>query len=171
MVFLFLGRIQPYKGIFDLVEAFAAMPENCRLLIAGSPANDETATLLSKACIRDPRIQFYSGHVGFEEVQWFFQAANCVVFPFRKILSSGSVLLAMSFGKPLIVPDLPVIREVVDESDVWWFEPENPVSLKEALLLASKTWIPQMGKANLEIAKNNTWENMAMQTLNIYIHK
>jgi len=168
MVFLFLGRIQPYKGIFDLIAAFASLPEYCRLLIAGAPANDETAKRLSEACIRDPRIQFYSGYVGFEEVQCFFQASNYVVFPLRKILSSGSVMLAMSFGKPLVVPDLPVIREVVDERDVWWFNPGDGDSLRKALENAASTWSPEMGQANLEIAKNLTWEKMANKLIENY---
>jgi glycosyltransferase involved in cell wall biosynthesis len=168
MVFLFLGRIQPYKGIFDLITAFASLPEQCRLVIAGNPADEETRKRIAEAAIRDPRIQFHPGHVSCEEVQWFFHSADLCVFPFRKILSSGSVMLAMSFGKPLIVPDLPVIRETVAEEDVWWFDPDNADSLQGALNQAAETWSPEMGQANLQIAKNLTWEKMARETLDAY---
>jgi beta-1,4-mannosyltransferase len=168
MVFLFLGRIQPYKGIFNLIAAFASLPESCRLVIAGTPADEETSKRIADASIHDPRIQFHPGHVSREEVQWFFQSADCVVFPFRKILSSGSVMLAMSFGKPLIAPDLPVIRETMAENDVWWFDPDNADSLRSALNQAANTWSPEMGQANLQIAKSLTWEKMAKETLDAY---
>jgi beta-1,4-mannosyltransferase len=168
IVFLFLGRIQPYKGLFDLIASFAGLPEQCRLLIAGMPADEDTRKRIAGASICDARIQFHPGHVSREEVQWFFQSADWCVFPFRKILSSGSVMLAMSFGKPLIVPDLPVIRETVAEKDVWWFDPDNADSLRSALNQAAQTCTREMGQANLQIAQNLTWEKMAKQTLHYY---
>ena len=77
----------------------------------------------------------------------------------------------MSFAKPLIVPDLPVIRETVAEEDVWWFDPDNADSLRGALVKAAGIWSPVMGQANLQIAKNLTWEKMAKETLNCYQQK
>jgi beta-1,4-mannosyltransferase len=168
MVFLFLGRIQPYKGIFDLIAAFASLPEQCRLVIAGTPADEETRKRISETSIRDSRIQFHPRHVCREEVQFFFNAADIVVFPFRSILTSGSIMLAMSFGKPLIVPDKPVLQEVVAEEDVWWFEPSIPGSLQNVLGEAARSWSPKMGQANLEIAKKLTWEKMAKEIIKAY---
>lgn len=168
VVFLFLGRIQPYKGIFDLIPAFASLPKQCRLVIAGIPADEKTRKRISEISIRDPRIHFHPGYVSREEMQWFFCSADSCVFPFRKILSSGSVMLAMSFGKPLIVPDLPVIREIVVEEDVWWFNPNDADSLRSTLNQAAQTCLPEMGQANLQIAKKLTWEKMAKETLHCY---
>jgi glycosyltransferase involved in cell wall biosynthesis len=160
-VFLFLGRIQPYKGIFDLLQSFTAMPSNCRLLIAGIPADNETANRLREAVTQDPRIQFHPGHVGREEVQWFFRAADVAVFPFRKILTSGSVMLAMSFGKPLILPEGETLLEAVRDGEAWWFLPGSIDSLKEKMLESLHEDLDGKSSMNYAIASSLTWKAMA----------
>ena len=169
-VFLFLGRIQPYKGIFDLVEAFSALPQHCRLLIAGTPADEETAERLREAVTQDPRIQFYPGHVGQEDVQGYYRAADVVVFPFRKILTSGSVMLAMSFGKPLILPEGDTLREVVGDGEALWFMPGNISSLIKKMLQAGSEAPTKTGARNYEIAKSLTWSCMAHLMIAAYEH-
>jgi len=160
-VFLFLGRIQPYKGIFDLIEAFTGLPENCRLLIAGTPADEITAERIRSAVTQDPRIQFHPGHVGNENVQWLYRSADVVVFPFRKILTSGSVMLAMSFGKPLILPEGETLREAVADGEAWWFLSGSIDSLKEKMLESFHEKIDSKSSKNYEIACSLTWKAMA----------
>src|SRR5262249_9012433 len=46
-------------------------------------------------------------------VQYVLNAADYVVLPYNRILTSGAVALALGFGKPVIVPDLPALSEVV----------------------------------------------------------
>jgi glycosyltransferase involved in cell wall biosynthesis len=166
-VFLFLGRIQPYKGIFDLLEAFRDLPEHCRLLIAGSPADEKTAERLLEAAAADPRIQFHPGHAGRDEVQWFYRAADVVVFPFRKILTSGSVMLAMSFGKPLILPEGATMRETVGDGEALWFHPGSIDSLNDAMILADGQLMPT-GSRNSTLAAALTWQVMAKSLIERY---
>lgn len=160
-VFLFLGRIQPYKGIFDLLEAFSYLPPYCRLLIAGVPADEKTAERLRESVTLNPRIQFYNGYAGRNEVQWFYRAADMVVFPFRKILTSGSVMLAMSFGKPLILPEVSTMREMVGEGEALWFQPGSIQSLKSIIRVASEGMAQPTGSRNAATAAALTWEGMA----------
>ncbi len=166
-VFLFLGRIQPYKGVFDMIKAFSALPEHCRLLIAGNPGDEETERRLRDAATRDIRTVFYPGHVGREEVQWFFRAVDVVVFPFRKILTSGSVMLAMSFGKQLILPEGATMRETVGDGEALWFEPGNIVSLREKMRKAASQETCH-GVRNAAIAEEITWEKMAGYLIRYY---
>jgi|694.fasta_scaffold30013_4 beta-1,4-mannosyltransferase len=167
-VFLFLGRIQPYKGIFDLLEAFSSLPQNCRLLIAGSPSDEATTERLREAATHDPRIQFHPGHVEQEQVQWFFRAADVVVFPFRKILTSGSVMLAMSFGMPLILPDGDTLREVVGDGEALWFFPGSIEALKEKMLKSIQAELDFKGSRNYAIASTLTWKAMAISLIQGY---
>lgn len=167
-VFLFLGRIQPYKGIFDLLEAFATMPENCRLLIAGTAADDETSNRLMQAVTQDPRIQFHPGHVSREEVQYFYRAANLVIFPFRKILTSGSVMLAMSFGKSLILPEGETLREAVADGEAWWFCPGRTASLKQKMYSSIHQNLNVDGLRNYARASSLIWKDMAAKTIRCY---
>ena len=39
-------------------------------------------------------------------------AADVVVLPFRRVSTSGSALLALCHGRPLIVPDLPGLADL-----------------------------------------------------------
>jgi glycosyltransferase involved in cell wall biosynthesis len=45
------------------------------------------------------------------ELQYFFNAADVVALPFKKIENSGSVILAMSFKKAVIAPAMGVLKE------------------------------------------------------------
>ena len=38
------------------------------------------------------------------EVQHYLLAADAVVLPFKEILTSGSAMLALSFGRPVVAP-------------------------------------------------------------------
>jgi glycosyltransferase involved in cell wall biosynthesis len=166
--FLFLGRVNRYKGVFDLVYEFKSLPQNCKLIIAGEPSDSSTQAEMEAAIAADSRFVYFPQAIPESDLHFYFNAADIVVLPFRKILTSGSVLLAMSFGKPLVVPDFEVIRENVAEEDVWWFSPGNADSLRSALNQAAQTWSPEMGQANLQIAKNMTWQNLAKETLSDY---
>jgi glycosyltransferase involved in cell wall biosynthesis len=55
-----------------------------------------------------------------------FGAADRVVFPFRRVTTSGSLILALSFGRPVIIPDDPGLREVApgDAAEVF-FGPDD----------------------------------------------
>lgn len=170
VVFLFLGRIQLYKGIFDLLDAFTLMPANCRLLIAGSPADDKTEMRIKEVVTRDSRIQFHSGHVSHEEIQWFYHAADWVVFPFRKILTSGSVMLAMSFGKPLILPEGLTLRETVGVGESLWFQPGDISSLGQKMLQSALQSLTKTRSNSYTIAKSLTWRKMAEQLISEYNH-
>lgn len=167
-VFLFLSRVNRYKGVFDLVKEFKSLPKNCKLIIAGEPADLATHAEMEAATDADNRIIYIPQAIPESDLHFYFNAADIVVLPFRKILTSGSVMLAMSFGKPLVVPDFEVIRETVAKEDVWWFSPGNADSLRSALNQAAQTRSPEMGQANLQIAKNMTWQNLAKETLRDY---
>jgi beta-1,4-mannosyltransferase len=48
--------------------------------------------------------------------QLFYNAADVVVFPFTDILTSSSVITALGFYCPVIVPALGCLPELVDET-------------------------------------------------------
>jgi beta-1,4-mannosyltransferase len=169
-VFLFLGRVNRYKGVFELVNEMKSLPQSCRLIIAGQPSDSTTHTKMEALMAKDNRFLYFPQAIPESDLHIFFNAADIVVLPFLKILTSGSVLLAMSFGKPLVVPNLPAIREVVDERDVWWFASGKCDSLRDALERAARTFSSEMGQANLQNAKSLTWEKLAKETLGSYAH-
>jgi beta-1,4-mannosyltransferase len=162
LVFLFFGNIRSYKGVFDLVDAFRKLSfPQAQLLIVGRPWNDDMANALADAVRGDPRVRTVVRFVDPAEVQIFFRAADYVVFPYKEVLTSGSMLLAMSFAKAVIAPRLGCIPETVDEQCAILYEPGGEESLGEALVAAAGCDAAAMGAASRRRAEQLTWEEAA----------
>lgn len=115
-VLLFFGNIRSYKNVPGLLRAFRSMhDERLQLVIAGAPYDRETRRVVEDAAAGDPRIRLRLEHVPEADVPLLFGAADGVVLPADRILNSGSVLLALSFGVPVLAPATPVLRELRDQ--------------------------------------------------------
>lgn len=159
-VFLFFGIIRRYKGVETLIEAFSKMQgNNVRLLVAGKvyPAEDEV--WLREATATDPRISFQNGFVPRDQIADLIASSDAVVLPFARTLSSGSALLSITYGKPLVLPESARVFGVPGDKGAIYFS--DPSGLPEALerTLAANT--RAMGQHNAEIAKKLTWSSMA----------
>jgi beta-1,4-mannosyltransferase len=162
LVFLFFGNIRSYKGVFDLIDAFRKFSRpQAQLLIVGRPWNDDMANALADAVRGDTRVRTVVRFVDPSEVQVFFRAADYVVFPYKDVLTSGSMLLAMSFAKAVVAPRLGCIPETVDERCAILYEPRGSESLLEALITAAGRDAAKMGAASRYRAEQLTWEEAA----------
>ncbi len=129
VVFAALGRIQPYKGIDVLADAFdtlaAAAPGRFRLVVAGAvdgvgpgpvrarpgPVDPGIAALLQRfARARD--VVCLPLTVPDDEVQVVLRAADVAVVPNVAPLNSGAELLALTFGVPVVTTgDVPATAD------------------------------------------------------------
>ncbi len=135
-VFGLVGSIRPYKGATELLAAFAALPhESCRLLLAGRqfpPLDLDTlpATLRAAITVVDRLLED-------EDFREAVVACDFLVLPYRRITTSGSVMLAFSLGVPVIVPDLPAFEGLVEDgTNGILYPPDTPSGLRDALLRA-----------------------------------
>ena len=112
----FVGNISAYKGIYELLKVFNEIKDtNTLLLLAGIPNNNETQKKVEKAVEKDKRIKVYWGLIPNEELQYYLNASDLIVLPFRKINNSGSLYMTLSFNKHVLVPDFPQMLEVKKE--------------------------------------------------------
>lgn len=159
-VFLFFGIIRRYKGVEALIEAFSKQEgSHLRLVIAGKvfPAEDEA--WLRNATDADPRISFRNGFVPREQLGDLISSSDAVVLPFARTLSSGSALLSITYGKPLVLPESARVFGVPgDEGAVYFAE---PTGLSDALERTRAANTKAMGRHNAELAKKLTWDAMA----------
>ncbi|MDP3911711.1 MAG: glycosyltransferase [Gemmatimonadales bacterium] len=103
-VYLFLGYIWPYKGVEELIDAFRALEDpDGVLVLAGEPLSAEYRQALVARIGSDARIHPCFGLVADEDLQVYFNAADLTVLPFRKVLTSFSLMLSLSFGVPVLV--------------------------------------------------------------------
>ncbi|MFN8623180.1 MAG: glycosyltransferase [Chloroflexota bacterium] len=164
-VLLFLGAIRGYKGTDDLIAAFRAIDDpTARLLIAGKPRGEALEDKLGAAATADPRIRLELRFVPDEELQVWLRAADLMVLPFRDILTSGSAILALSFGLPVVAPALGCLPETVPPDAGILYDPASPDALAAALTRALAADLPAMRDAALGAARALDWDTIAAAT-------
>ena len=171
VVFLFLGEVRHYKGVLELIDAFNLLDcEKAHLVIAGQAYNKEIAEEVLKKANDNRRIRVMLHLVPAQELQIYINASDVMVFPYRDILTSGSILLAMSFGKAIVAPMLGCIIDTLDYSGSILYDPCEQDGILKAMRRATDLngQLLHMGKHNLELARRLTWPQIAKATYEAY---
>lgn len=168
-VVAFTGWLRAYKGVTELLEAFAALPEPyARLVVAGQAVDDDYVERLRALAAADPRVRLDVGFVPDEDLQLYLRAADVVACPFLEIFTSGSVLLAMSFGRAVIAPRRGCVSETLDDEGGILYDADDPRGLHEALRMAMTADLASMGRHNDEGLERFEWDLAAEATLRVY---
>jgi beta-1,4-mannosyltransferase len=168
-LFGFIGYIRPYKGILDLIKSFKQIDnDRVHLLIAGRPFDASFANIVKEATIGDSRIHLYLKFIEDEEIQIFLNTVDVVVFPYTRSLTSGSLILAMSFSKAVVVSDHASIREVLPPKGGLVYANEDPEGLVRVLREIQVKDVISMGQKNLKRAQRFDWESIAKSTVRVY---
>jgi beta-1,4-mannosyltransferase len=166
LIYLYFGLVRGYKGLENLVESFERVEGNTMLLIVGMPFDDKIRDKLETITKNNEKIRLYLKYIPDEDVQVFFNAADVVVLPFTEITSSGSLLLAMSFGKPVISVKKGVIPEIV--SDDIGILIKDPSELPKALNEIRERNLEDMGRKAFEKAGEFDWTKVARAHRRVY---
>ena len=167
-VILFFGYIDYYKNVPALIQVFKSLAATSgHLVIAGkieaAPLKAEIMTLAA-GC---DRIHLHLEFVPDERLQVYFKAADLVVLPFKEILNSGSALLALSFDRPLLVPDkgaLSGLQQLVGQDWMQLYQGD----FSAAVLAAALAWANAPGRpASPDLSKLD-WSHISQQTLLFY---
>jgi len=133
-VILFFGAIRSYKKVPMLAKVFRELKESdLRLVIAGKSNDKALTTEIERAIAGDARIRFDCAFIPDERVQYYMNAADLVVLPYRDILNSGSALLALSFSKPILVSGKETMAELQELAGSDWVRLFDPPLTAEAL--------------------------------------
>jgi glycosyltransferase involved in cell wall biosynthesis len=171
VVLLSLGMIRPYKGVLELIDDFKMISQDgAQLVIAGKPTTSELEELLEQKSAGCQNIKLIPEFIPDEEIQVYMNACDAAVFAFRDIFTSGSVILAMSFGRACIAPRKGCIGDVLDELGAFLYDPDEQKGLLNALISAvrDKTILKDMGQHNLKAIGQWSWSRIAEMTFNVY---
>mgnify|MGYP001119861999 FL=1 len=168
-VFLFFGRLMPYKGIEDLITAFKELKSPaCVLLIAGESKDNRYARKLKEFVGKHiDFIKLIDRYIPDDEVQVFMKAADIVVLPYRRILNSGTALLALSFGRPVIVPAQGSMRELRDIVGLEWVYVYTPPITGKVLADCIRWGLKQRQSDGPDLSPLN-WHVIAEKTYSFF---
>lgn len=175
LAILYVGRLEPRKGLASLIEAFArvkaSLPE-ARLVVVGPYSAAERRPferMAQRLRVSDVR---FAGYVPDEALPGYYQSSAVFCAPSLGSESFGMVLLeAMAAGTPIVASDIEGYRAVIGHHRQGLLAPpRDGAALAEALLylLQRPDLRRAMGRHGQITAANYTWERVADQVLEYY---
>jgi beta-1,4-mannosyltransferase len=164
--FLCFGQIRPYKQLPELVRAFRALPHhNVRLVIAGKPIVEAELQRIRQAAGGDQRVVVDARHIPDDEVSAFHRRAHAAIFAYRDVFSSGALVLALSYGLPVVAPAVSTASELVQPPGLETFAAgELSAGLDR---MRSGDWSARRDAA-LQAAEAHPWSAVAASTVALY---
>jgi D-inositol-3-phosphate glycosyltransferase len=175
-IVLFVGRLEPLKGV-DILIGAAAMLEgdvNCRILIVGGDEASQPQVEILRSLARnlgiEQRIAFV-GTVDHDQLPLYYNAADVCVVP-SHYESFGLVAVeAMASGVPVVASRVGGLMGTVRDGEtgylIPWLCPE-PFAERIELLLANEPLRVSLGEAAREAVGRYRWENVASVVLEVY---
>lgn len=121
---LYCGLVRPYKGVEELVGAFAQVDaadhDGATLHVVGGCDDPALAARLERGAAADHRATLTLAHVDDAVLAAEVAAAQLVALPLRNLHNSSSVLLALSLGRPVLVPSTPTTEALAREVGEGW---------------------------------------------------
>lgn len=176
-VLLFVGRIQPLKGVDVAVHAFANQPRtDARLLIVGGASGLEGETevarvrqiatergVLDRITFVDPQPH----HL----LSTYYRAADVVLLPSRSESFGLVALEAAACGTPVVASAVGGLRTLVEHGKTGFLVEGRDPSVYAGYideLLNNRLLNAEMALNAAERARRYTWANMAQQLMDVY---
>jgi beta-1,4-mannosyltransferase len=166
-VILFFGRIRAYKNVIALLQAFKQCSDSSVVLcIAGQVELPDLEHAIKTEASLDPRVRLFLDFIPKEEVQLYFHACDLVVLPYQEILNSGSAILALSFDRPVLVPQRGALGELQMQVGERWVQTYTG-SLSSNYLDSALNWASTLPRTQSPLEMLD-WSTLAQQTLDAY---
>ncbi len=174
---LAFGHIRLEEELNLLLQGFAdyrmAGKKEAVLVVAGRLPHATRRSLkhfyLRRALYFGGARRLHERFIADEEVQHFMNAADVVVVPRLQHINSGTVPLAFTFGKVAVGPDRAVIGEMLRAANNPTFNPDQRLSVADALAEGLQLAGEGLGDANRRWAQENlNWEGVAHKHFLLY---
>lgn len=170
------ASIVGYEGLDDLVDAVAiarSQGVDLRLLVAGDgvalPELRERAAVLGDSAV-------FTGRVSQPAAIEYQLALDAIVVPRKdepvcRLVTPIKPVEAMGLARPVVVSDLPALRELVPADAGLWTEPENPQRLAAVLaeLAQDATARERLGNYGREyVLSSRRWKDIGQRYGEVY---
>ena len=136
-VFCFVGRLNKDKGLSELSQAFAKMPDNVHLLIVGD--------LDASAPVSPEVMRYFESHpkvtlLGYQaDIRPALYSSNVLILPSYREGFPNVVLQAGAMSLPCIVTNINGCNEIIEPGYNGWLVPPNDDSALTNAMLESLT--------------------------------
>ena len=175
-VVLWQGVVAPYKGLDLLLSAWKAVVQACpqaRLVIAGTGKDAFLADIRRQVLdlALESSVKLDLRYIAVEELPAYFQAADTLALPYLAVTTSGALMTALTYGKPIVASDLPAFREnVTHEKSALLFPPGDANALAAALvrLVGDASLRNRLGAGAEQLQIQTMWDRIAATTEDCY---
>lgn len=173
--FLYVGRLEKKKNTALLVESLAILKEiypktKERLVLIGNAGFgfDEVKYLIEQFNLVNDVVT--TGWVDEIDLPLIFNGASSFVFPSRHEGFGIPVIQAMACGIPVIVSDIPVLREIAEQAALY-FDVNNKDALVQAMArsINDQNLRSDLKLAGIKQAANFSWEKCARETMAVLV--
>jgi glycosyltransferase involved in cell wall biosynthesis len=180
-VILFFGHVRRYKGleiILDFLKKFDELPETIKkeilFLFAGCfREKDFLYSLLKLRDLEGLPIVIYDKFVDNNDVQYFMNSCDIGLIPYESITTPGSLLLFMSFKKPVIISRYLNILELANEKFCIFLREYSGDGLSLAIRKAYFLWrlgrLEKMGKHSYNEALKYDWKIISDEHFKLFV--
>ncbi len=182
---LFVGRIEPLKGVDTLLRALQLMQQKgempahlCLSIIGGDPAKPrETrhAELEKLMALRDEfglsDVVTFLGRRAQQTLHCYYASADVVVMPSHHESFGMVALEAMACGTPVIASDVGGLAQLVRDGETGFLVPgRDPAAMAERLccLLSDDELRARLGRQAADYAEGYGWAGITRQIIELY---
>lgn len=125
VVLLFVGSVRPYKGLEDLIPEFEKAHAKCsrlKLLVAGPLGPGYSNGQIDELFAPRAGLTAEIGYIDPDQMQYWCNAADVMVLPYRESLNVSVVSLAASFGLPVSIRRAPSSAYLQDQDWVSYLD-------------------------------------------------
>jgi glycosyltransferase involved in cell wall biosynthesis len=166
---LFFGSVEPYKGVEDLLEALDRVSADVplRVTVAGRCSDSELrARLIQLAKSHADRVSLRLERIPDDELPALLGAHDVLVLPFRRVTTSGSAMLGIGAGMPVVVPDqdefrdLPVVR--------YSGGVDGLAKCLRDLADGGRDQLDELGRAARDWSRGTSWDDIGASTVDAF---
>ncbi len=166
LIFCF-GMLRAYKGIENVLEAVRQVnSDKVALYIAGEVQDKAYASKLVDMKANTPNVIIKFEFLTDQELANSLFAADVIACPFSSTLTSGSVILAMTQGKALILPESAKALDSITPDGILTYTSQD--ELTNLIMELDNEKLEEMGRINKHRAETFNWKMVGEQTVKAY---
>jgi glycosyltransferase involved in cell wall biosynthesis len=172
-IIVYTGHLYAHKGAYTLANAASHMRDSADILIVFVGGTDVDLAHFRKAYGHTANILIV-GQRPHADIPYYLRAADVLVIPNSAISESSRLYTSpmklfeyMASGTPIVASDTEAVREVVDESMVSFFIPDDSIDLARRVEEVLVTYRDAQRKADttLSIVGQYSWNTRAQAIL------